>query len=72
MTKLRILNRKKKQSTLYNRFNTPILPPLGSRRHPKTKKRKTQHHKLQKPSIFTNEETERILIEESIKKNKSK
>ena len=67
MRKLRILNRKKKQPTLYNRFNRPIMPPLGSRRHPKTKKRKTQQHKLQKPSNFTDKEMNEILTNEFIK-----
>jgi len=57
---LRIINRNKKP-TLYNKLGNPIMPPLGSRRHPKTKKRKTQHHKLQKPSNFTESEVDEIL-----------
>lgn len=64
----KILKKKKKNiPTLYDKNNYPINPPLGSRRNPKTKKRKTQHHKLQKPSTFTEQETEELLAKESIK-----
>lgn len=66
---LRKIFKKKKKNipTLYNEQNYPINPPLGSRRNPKSKKRKTQHHKLQKPSSFTKQETEELLAKESIK-----
>ncbi len=60
MKKLRIINRNKKP-TLYNKLGNPIMPPLGSRRHPKTKRRKTQHHKLQKPSLFTKDEIDEMI-----------
>lgn len=69
----KIFKRKKKNTaTLYDKRGNPIIPPLGSRRHPKTRKRKTQHHKLQRPSIFNEKETEEILTKESIKAKESK
>ena len=63
----KIFKRKKKKPTIYDAHGQPIMPPLGSRRNPKSRKKKTQHHKLQKPSMFTDKETEEILAKESIK-----
>jgi len=68
----KIFKRKKKKPTVYDAYGKPIMPPLGSRRHPKSRKRKTQHHRFQKPSIFTDKETDEILVKESLKNNESK
>jgi len=57
--------KKKSLPTLYDERNNPIMPPMGSRY---SKKR----HTIQRPTIFTKEETEEILNKQSIKDNESK
>lgn len=62
---IKILKKKKPLPTLYDRRNNPIMPPKGSRY---SKKR----HSLQRPSMFSDKETEEILQKESIKAKESK
>ena len=61
----KIFKKKKALPTLYDRCNNPILPPTGS-------KRSKNKHKYQRASMFTKEETEKILQKEAIKAKESK
>ena len=59
--------RKKKKPVLYNQFNIPIKRPISQK-----KKRKQKTYRLQRPTIFTNEEMKEILQNEFINENESK
>jgi len=62
LKKLLEKRKKKKLPTLYDRSNSPLLPPIGSK-HSKNK------HKYQSASLFTQKETEELLEKQSIKDN---